>query len=141
LIPESGQAEVLTLRELAGLSLDRLRFVTLSSCWSADNFVLPGRWVISLPETLWRAGAHSILGSLWEVRDDIAVAFMDRFYRNLDSYPRDQALRLTQLACLEGKIFPGNKLNGELSLENKMAGNPENWAGFNLYGDYRALRF
>lgn len=130
LIPEPERVEPLTLRELSELSLDHLRHITLSSCWAADNFVLPGRWVISLPETLWRAGAHSILGSLWWVRDDIAVAFMESFYQNLAHSPRDQALQQAQLACLTGELLP----------DNAEAAQPANWAGYNLYGDHRALR-
>jgi CHAT domain-containing protein len=131
LIPEPSRVEPLTLRDLSELTLDHLQHITLSSCWAADNFVLPGRWVISLPETLWRAGAHSILGSLWWVRDDIAVAFMESFYQNLAHSPRDQALRQTQLACFKGELLPNN---AEVT-------QPANWAGYNLYGDYRALRF
>jgi CHAT domain-containing protein len=131
LMPEEGRMEVFTLRELSALTLGGLRHATLSSCWSADNFVLPGRWVISLPETLWRAGAHSILGSLWEVSDEIAIAFMHRFYQYLEKHPRDLALRQTQLDCKNGTLLPGNEETVK----------PENWAGYNLYGDYRVLRF
>jgi CHAT domain-containing protein/tetratricopeptide (TPR) repeat protein len=133
LIPEEDQVELLTLRELSELSLDKLQHVTLSSCWAADNFVLPGRWVISLPETLWRAGAHSILGCLWPVKDDVAADFMAAFYQNLDRYPRDQALRHTQLAFIS-KYRPSDGAPLLWSSENLA-----NWAGYNLYGDYRAI--
>lgn len=129
LIFDSGEQEVLSLRELSEIDLTKLRHATLSSCWSADHFILPRRWIISLPETLWRAGTQSILGSLWEVDDKIAISFMARFYDYLDKFPRDEALRRTQLDCLEG------------SLPNCGAEtfNPKFWAGFNLYGDYRPL--
>jgi len=131
LTPEPEQVELLTLREMSGLSLNKLRHVTLSSCWAADNFVLPGRWIISLPETLWRAGAHSVLGCLWPVKDDVAADFMDIFYKNLDHYPRDRALQLTQREFIEkGKSSSDDSRNIE-SLAN--------WAGYNLYGDHRAI--
>ena len=138
LIPREGKVEVLTLGELAGLALPDLRHATLSSCWSADSFVLPGRWIISLPETLWRAGARSVLGSLWEVKDDIAVAFMEHFYQCLARYPRDRALQETQLACLGRRLLPREP---ESHPVNYQAADFVNWAGFNLYGEYRALRF
>jgi hypothetical protein len=138
LVPREGEVELLTLRELSSLDLPALQHVTLSSCWSADNFVLPGRWIISLPETLWRAGARSVLGSLWEVRDDVAVAFMKHFYRGLDHYPRDQALQMTQLACLKRKLLPRKPESHPI---NSQASEAVNWAGYNLYGDYRPLRF
>ena len=123
LISNYGQKEILTLRELSNLDLTRLHHATLSSCWSADHFILPGRWIISVPETLWRSGTQSILGCLWEVDDKVAVSFMTRFYYYLNQHPRDEALRRTQL---------------EFKNANDTA-NPFFWAGFNLYGDYRTL--
>ncbi len=126
LIDEDGQQEILTLRELSQINLSKLRHVTLSSCWSANNFILPGRWIISLPETLWRSGTQSILGCLWEVDDRVAVSFMTSFYNYLDKLPRDEALRRTQLDCLFGRL-PNCNVN---------TANPIFWAGFNLYGNY-----
>jgi CHAT domain-containing protein len=133
LTPNPEQIELLTLRELSEIPLDNLQHITLSSCWAADNFVLPGRWVISLPETLWRAGAHSILGCLWPVKDAVAADFTAAFYRNLDRYPRDQALRHTQLAFIQKNKPSGRDWTNE-ELESLA-----NWAGYNLYGDHRPL--
>lgn len=130
LIPDSGQSEIISLRDLAETNLSGLQHATLSSCWSADNFVLPGRWIISLPETLWRAGAQSILGSLWPVSDALAVAFMTNFYNYLAKLPRDQALQRAQLDCLH-RNFPGYD-----DIDTAL---PIHWAGFNLYGDHRPL--
>jgi hypothetical protein len=132
LIPSSERMEILTLRELSALNLSRLRHVSLSSCWSADNFVLPGRWVISLPETLWRAGAQSVLGHLWKVDDSSAVPFIKRFYENAASHNMDEALRLTQLACLQKNLIP-DPYGFDTS-------SPMHWAGYNLYGNYEYLR-
>src|SRR5262245_46688829 len=61
-----GPDEVLSLRDLAQLPAHRLGLVFLSCCWSSDNFVSPGRWVLSVPSTLRAAGAQTIVGSLWE---------------------------------------------------------------------------
>jgi CHAT domain-containing protein len=129
LISNSGEQEILSLRELSEIDLTKLRHATISSCWSADHFILPRRWIISLPETLWRAGTQSILGSLWEVDDQVAVFFMARFYDYLDKFPRDEALRRTQLDCL----------NSRLPNCSAKTANPTLWAGFNLYGDYHPL--
>lgn len=118
--------EVLSLRDLAGLDLRSLRHATLSACWSADHFVLPGRWIISLPETLWRAGVHSILGSLWAANDRVAVALMQRFYGYLDKVPRDEALRRAQLDCLQGRLPACEGLDTAL---------PVHWSAFVLYGE------
>lgn len=130
LIPDPhSKAEILSLQELSEIDCNKLLHVTLASCWAADHFILPGRWVISLPETLWRSGAKSILGCLWEVHDQFTVSFMSRFYEYLKTCPRDEALRNTQLECLYGNI----------NHSDIDATNPIFWAGFALYGDYRPL--
>lgn len=45
-VPAPDQVEVLSLRDLSALNLSELQHATLSSCWSADHFVLTGRWVM-----------------------------------------------------------------------------------------------
>ena len=123
--------EVLSLRDILNHDIfSGIEHVTLSSCWAADHFILPGRWVISLPETLWRSGVKSIMGCLWQVDDNIAIAFMKEFYKNIQQYPRDIALQKTQKAALENDL-PGC---GETE-------SPFLWSGFNLYGDYKQLKF
>jgi hypothetical protein len=131
LTSSSGQMEIFSLRELSNVPLGGLRHVTLSSCWSADHFILPGRWIISLPQTLWRAGAQSVLGCLWKVDDQVAVSFMASFYAYLEAYPRDEALRRAQLDCLQGRL-PGCRYMDTAA--------PMYWAGYTLYGDYRPLK-
>jgi CHAT domain-containing protein len=132
LVPVAGRAEVLSLRELSALDLTGLRHVGLSFCWSADNFVLPGRWIISLPETIWRAGSQSVLGHFWRVNDSLAVAFTRRFYENALTNDLDQAVRLTQLECLAERLLPD-----EYGIDTK---SPVHWAGYHLYGDPGRLR-
>jgi hypothetical protein len=132
LVPASGRAEILSLRELSALDLTGLRHVGLSFCWSADNFILPGRWIISLPETVWRAGAQSVLGHRWRVQDSLAVAFTRRFYENTVTNNLDEALRLTQLSCLAGSLLPGGQ-----GLDTS---SPVYWAGYSLYGNPARLK-
>src|SRR5262249_51782970 len=102
------------------------RHVTLSSCWAADNFILPGRWIVSLPETLHRAGAQSILACPWPVDDEVAAAFMARFYDLLADLPRAQALQQTQIEC-------GNSQWPECQHIDTPP--PFYWAGFKLFGE------
>ncbi len=128
--PASG--EMLTLRDLATLALGGMSHATLSSCWSADSYVLPGRWIVSLPETLCRVGAASVLASLWPLEDQFGRAFQETFYRGLDGLPRDQALRRAQLAAFSGSL-PG--------AEGTWTADPVFWAGLQLYGDPGRLRF
>lgn len=139
LIPAPDEMEVLNLREFSGADLKGLQHATIATCWAADHFILPGRWVISLPETLWRAGAQSVLGCMWEVDDEIAVSFMKRFYECLNCLPRDEALRRTQNECLQGALpgYDNESIPDSVGIDSS---NPVYWAGYNLYGDYGELR-
>jgi CHAT domain-containing protein/tetratricopeptide (TPR) repeat protein len=111
--------DILSIAELGGRRFDRLQHVTLASCWGADSFVTPGRWVISLPETLCRCGAGSVLANLWEVDDALARRFAERFYHHARTLPRDEAVRLAQQDVRD-------TADGR---------SPFLWAGFQLYGE------
>ena len=134
LIPQPNNIEILSLRELSDLNLRGLQHATLSSCRAAEQCPLPGRWVISLPETLWRAGTQSIMGCLWQVSDPLAVSFMKQFYHYLKKFPRDEALRQTQLDCLNHCLSSSNKQVNSIDTANLIY-----WSGFSLYGNYRTL--
>lgn len=133
LAPTESDDGVLSIRRLAGLRWQACRHVTLSACWSADGFVLPGRWVISLPEVLWRSGVRSVLGSLWPVVDEVAAPFMQRFHTALARMPLDDALRAAQLACLAGELRPDG-------LDGRSVASPYFWAGFVLHGQMGRLK-
>jgi len=105
-------------------NLSKLEHVTLSSCWAADNFILPNKWILSLPETFLRAGVGSVLGCYWEVSDRVAEKMMSNFYQNLFKYPRDVALQKTIHLAIDNK----------LDVENIDTSNPIYWSGFTLFG-------
>jgi CHAT domain-containing protein len=138
LIPKSGPAEILTLKELSQLNLMGIDHVTLSSCWSADNFVLPGRWVFSFPEILRRAGVRSVLASLGVVEVRVAVSFMRRFYDDLEHHPTEEALRLTQLDC-QKKTHSSQEVKPLDDVGRINTTETFYWAGYILSGDYRPL--
>jgi tetratricopeptide (TPR) repeat protein len=122
LLPHPPERDVLSVRDLSGVDLRRVAHVTATACWSADHFLVPGRWIIGLPEVFLRGGAGSLLGSLWQVEDMVAVSFMRHFYARLASEPRDEALRQAQLELLRERGVRA-------------------WAGFTLYGDHGQLTF
>jgi CHAT domain-containing protein len=124
LVGPGGSPETLSIKEIGAIDCSNLEHITLSACWSADNFVVPGRWIFSLPETLCRAGARSVLGSLWEADDRLAGAFMRRFYGNLAQLTRAEALREVQVACLHNQLEPGLDTS-----------DPIYWANFYLFGE------
>jgi hypothetical protein len=123
-----GSPATLSITDIGAIDGSRLEHVTLSACWSADNFVVPGRWIFSLPETLCRTGARSVLACLWEADDRVASSLMQRFYANLARMSRAESLRDAQLACLRNQLLPGSDTS-----------DPILWAGFYLFGESRSL--
>ncbi len=59
------------------------QLVVLSACQTASGAVLSGEGVVGLSRAFFQAGAHTVIGSLWPLRDDEAARFFERFYRYL----------------------------------------------------------
>ena len=72
----------LTAGEIANLSLaDKL--VVLSACSGASGSTPKGEGVMSLARAFFKAGAPTVVASLWRLRDDEAAEIFDAFYRHL----------------------------------------------------------
>jgi CHAT domain-containing protein/tetratricopeptide (TPR) repeat protein len=83
LAPGAGNQDgLLQIREIVDLGLDG-RVVVLSACNSNTGALLRGEGVMSLARAFFQAGAHTVVASLWRLRDDEAADFFDRFYRHL----------------------------------------------------------
>jgi CHAT domain-containing protein len=141
LIPREETVELLAVRDLATLALDGVEHVTLSSCWGADSFVLPGRWIVGLPETLCRRGAASVLASLWPVDDRLGPALIRLLYRRLERLPRDRALRAVQRKLLKDRLWQHRYFRGAIPIERRFStSHPYYWAGLVLHGERGRLR-
>ena len=73
---------LLQAREIEGLDLSN-RVVILSACQTATGAVLSGEGVLSLARAFFSAGATTVIGSRWPIRDDDAAALFESFYRSL----------------------------------------------------------
>ncbi|WP_405812610.1 MULTISPECIES: CHAT domain-containing protein [unclassified Streptomyces] len=70
--------------ELAGLDLSETRLVTLSACQSGISFDGKGAGEYSgLAASLLRAGAPTVVATLWAVDDHASSLLMSRFYEEL----------------------------------------------------------
>ncbi|HEY0554653.1 MAG TPA: CHAT domain-containing protein, partial [Thermoanaerobaculia bacterium] len=76
------QDGLLQIREIVDLDLQG-RVVVLSACSSSTGALLRGEGVMSLARAFFQAGAHTVVASLWRLRDDEAADLFDRFYRHL----------------------------------------------------------
>lgn len=73
LAPGAGEEDgLLQPREIVGLDLEGA-LVILSGCRSASGAQVSGEGVMGLARAFFRAGAHTVVGSLWPLRDDEAA--------------------------------------------------------------------
>jgi tetratricopeptide (TPR) repeat protein len=83
LSPGAGDQDgLLQTREIIDLNLAS-KVVVLSACRSASGRVLRGEGVLGLARAFFEAGARTVVGSLWPLRDDEAALVFERFYRHL----------------------------------------------------------
>jgi len=83
----------LTLYDLYNLKLPA-ELVSLSACVTGLNVIAAGDELLGLARGLFRAGAASLLVTLWEVPDESTAEFMKAFYDRFLSAPnRAAALR------------------------------------------------
>jgi CHAT domain-containing protein len=77
------------------------RLVTISACYGSGSRSYAGEGLVGLSWAFLRAGAHSVIGALWEVSDDSTPRLMDSLYKGMeDSQPPAAALRNAKLALL-----------------------------------------
>ena len=77
-----GEDGLLRAPEIADLDFTG-RMVTLSACRTSDGEVLRGEGMMSLSRTFFEAGAHTVVGSRWPLRDADAEVFFGHFYRRM----------------------------------------------------------
>jgi CHAT domain-containing protein len=82
----------------------RAHLVTISSCYGAGTRAYTGEGLVGLSWAFLRAGAHNVVGALWEVNDTSTPQLMDRFYAELTrGRSPDIALRAAKLSLLNSK--------------------------------------
>jgi CHAT domain-containing protein len=75
--------------------------VTISTCLSAGTRSYTGEGLVGLSWAFLRAGAHNVIGALWEVNDTSTPPLMDQFYAELKKgRSPDVALRSAKLSLL-----------------------------------------
>jgi CHAT domain-containing protein len=77
------------------------RLVTISSCYGGGTRSYAGEGLVGLSWAFLRAGAHNVIGALWEVSDDSTPVLMNSLYQGLQQgLAPSIALRRAKLAML-----------------------------------------
>ena len=79
----------------------RAQLVTISTCYGAGSRAYSGEGLVGLSWAFLRAGAHNVIGALWEVSDVSTPQLMDQLYGELEKGKTpDAALRNAKLTLL-----------------------------------------
>jgi len=111
-LPDNVEDGILTAKEIADVDLRGLDLVVLSACQTGLGDIAQGEGVFGLQRGFKKAGANSILMSLWEVEDKATQILMTQFYRNLLSgQSKRQSLLSAQkyLREVDGGRYDGPK--------------------------------
>jgi CHAT domain-containing protein len=75
--------------------------VTISACYGSGLRNFSGEGLVGLSWAFLRAGAHQVIGALWEVNDSSTPQLMAQLYQGLShGEPPDDALRAAKLTLL-----------------------------------------
>jgi CHAT domain-containing protein len=95
------------------------RLVTISACYGSGLRAYAGEGLVGLSWAFLRAGAHNVIGALWEVNDASTPVLMDKLYAELEAgNSPDVALRAAKLSLIHSPAVYRKPLY---------------WAGFQLY--------
>jgi len=80
------------------------RLVTISACYGSGTRFYAGEGLVGLSWAFLRAGAHRVIGALWEVSDTSTPRLMDSFYGNLASgNSPESSLRIAKLDLIHSR--------------------------------------
>ena len=103
---DDGRFKITDIWEMQ--SLENYDLVTLSACETAVTFNLTEGWPVTTASAFRDIGIPSVIATLWQVDDAATSTLMTRFYNNLKTMNKTDALREAQLylSTAEGYTHP-----------------------------------
>jgi CHAT domain-containing protein len=102
-------------------NLDKCEMVTLSACETAVTLESSQGWPITTASAFLEIGVPTVIASLWSVDDKATGILMNKFYENLKTMNKLEALRSAQKSLLADSKF----------------NHPYYWAPFLLVGNWK----
>jgi CHAT domain-containing protein len=106
ILSRTGAAEdsfKLHAREIIQHPIDA-RLVTISACYGGGTRSYAGEGLVGLSWAFLRAGAHNVIGALWEASDDSTPQLMDSLYQGLEQgMTPSAALRQAKLTLMHSQ--------------------------------------
>lgn len=96
-IPEGEENGILTAQEISTLDFRGLDLVVLSACQTGLGDIISGEGVFGLQRGFKKAGAKTIIMSLWNVNDESTMKMMTGFYHHyLEGMSKEKAFHAAQ---------------------------------------------
>jgi CHAT domain-containing protein len=88
------------------LGLKNTELITLSACQTAKEANADGQEISGLAYVLERAGAKSVIASLWSAEDNTSAEIMTQFYQNLkNGMTKSEAMQKAKLSQIKSHPF------------------------------------
>ncbi|MCZ8067676.1 MAG: tetratricopeptide repeat protein [Microcystis sp.] len=98
--------EQYNIADAALLGLKNTELITLSACKTAKEANADGQEISGLAYVLERAGAKSVIASLWNAEDNTSAEIMTQFYQNLkNGMTKSEAMRQAKLSQIKSHPY------------------------------------
>lgn len=122
-----GQSDTLTALQIANKEFNQ-DLIVLSACETGIGEEVRGEGIFSLSRSFLKAGAKSVISTLWQIHDKISEQQVVYMYKELiKGKSKEEAIRAVQLAYIQGHEY-GNKY-----------AMPYYWAAYLCHGDLRPI--
>ncbi|MBE9072481.1 tetratricopeptide repeat protein [Microcystis sp. LEGE 08355] len=98
--------EQYNIADAALLGLKNTELITLSACQTAKEANADGQEISGLAYVLERAGAKSVIASLWSAEDNTSAEIMTQFYQNLkNGMTKSEAMQKAKLSQIKSHPY------------------------------------